>query len=94
MYMYKKSPNISLANISSYMYMHNKALLNLFYLILRSVLTPGGCSALTIAHVDTLSMIVAVNPPCNVPPRLACSSSTVNSQLSFPLAADTILTWK
>lgn len=50
-----------------------------------STLTPGApLSVFMIAMVEITSTRVAVRPPCSVPPRLVCSSSTRISHTTLP----------
>ena len=71
----------------SCMLKHNNDTTNL---TLMSVLTPGGCWAHSMAYVETLSTIVAVRPPCRVPPLLQSPSSTGSSHDILPVShADT-----
>lgn len=59
-----------------------------------STLTPGApLSVFKIAIVEITSTRVAVNPPCSVPPRLVCSSSTRISHTTLPGAEDNTSTW-
>lgn len=54
-----------------------------------STLTPGAPRSLyMIAMVEITSTRVAVSPPCSVPPRLVCSSSTRIAHTTFPGVAD------
>lgn len=60
-----------------------------------STLTPGApLSLYMIATVEMTSTRVAVKPPCSVPPRLVCSSSTRISHTTLPGLADRTSTWK
>lgn len=59
-----------------------------------STLTPGApLSLFMIAMVEITSTRVAVNPPCSVPPRLVCSSSTRISHTTLPGVAAKTSTW-
>lgn len=60
-----------------------------------STLTPGNALSLyMIATVEMTSTRVAVKPPCSVPPRLVCSSSTRISHTTLPGMADRTSTWR
>lgn len=59
------------------------------HVIFMSTLTPGApLSLYMIAKVEMTSTSVAVIPPCSVPPRLVCSSSTRISHTTLPGLAD------
>ena len=59
----------------------------------RSTLTPGLYgSVVKRAKVEIVSTIVAVIPPCKVPPRFVCSSLTFILHTHLPSAAETTST--
>lgn len=65
------------------------------YVMFMSTLTPGNALSLyMIATVEMTSTRVAVKPPCSVPPRLVCSSSTRISHTTLPGVADRMSTWR